>query len=305
MIEAQCSCCGTNYRLQDGMAGKNAKCKKCGAVISIPHAAADASVPLGSNKETIKYKCPKCSCELENPGTMGGREDQCPLCGFIHPVPLSKGQQKELKRRKTLEAEAAKQAMIRQRREEEERAQREREKEERAQRQRQLEAVRPLTPETGAPPPLIPPPLADPAKEMNKAGWYLIGGIVLIVAVASIAAAVASKTKSANVDSLKDFALVARQLTTGISEGMTFADLGEKASKLRDGYAVMDRQKVPPSLVRKAETALEQVKELREIWRQHVYEGRSANSERLVELKMGPVERALRSFLSEYDPLTR
>lgn len=63
------------------------------------------------------YHRAKCSGKLENPGTMGGRQDKCPLCGFDHPVPLSKGQQKELERRKALEAEAVRTASLREERE--------------------------------------------------------------------------------------------------------------------------------------------------------------------------------------------
>jgi len=302
MITAQCNSCGTHYKVQDGMAGKSAKCKKCGATISIPCAAADGSVPIGSDKETIKYKCPKCGGKLENPGTMGGRQDKCPLCGFVHPVPLSKGQQKELERRKALEAEAVKTAALRQRREEEDRARRERQ-----------ETARSLTPAMGAPPPLTPPPIAGPAKKTSKAGWYVVGGIVVIVAVAIVAFAVFSgsntssgpkpveKAKPADVESLKDFALVARQLRTGISEGITFRDFDEKQSKLRDAYALMDRQTVPASLVRKAEQAFEQAKELREIWRKHIYESEYVSWKDLLQRRMELAGTALDSFLGEYD----
>jgi len=284
------------------MAGKNAKCKKCGGAVPIPHAAADSSVPMGSDKETIKYKCPKCGGKLENPGTMGGRQDKCPLCGFAHPVPLSKGQQKELQRRRTLEAEAARTAALRQQREEAERARRERQ-----------EAARPLTPATGAPPPLTPPPIAGPARKSSKAGWYVVGGIVIVVAVAITAFVIISgsgtsdgpkpveKAKSADVESLRDFALVARQLQTGIAEGITFKDFDEKQSKLRDAYALMDRQTVPASLVRKVEEAFEQAKELREIWRKHIYESEYVSWKDLLQMQMGITGKALDSFLGEYD----
>lgn len=105
MVRAQCSSCGTQYKIPDEMAGKMAKCKKCGQAISIP--AAETSIPPGSEKETIKYACPQCKGKLENPGTMGGRQDKCPLCGCLHPVPLSKGQQKAIEQRNILESKAA------------------------------------------------------------------------------------------------------------------------------------------------------------------------------------------------------
>jgi DNA-directed RNA polymerase subunit RPC12/RpoP len=301
MITAQCTSCGTHYRVQDEMAGKSAKCKKCGGVVQIPSAAASSSIPMGSDRETIKYKCPKCSGKLENPGTMGGREDECPLCGFVHPVPLSKGQQKELQRRREVEATAAKTAAVRQQREQAERARREQ------------EAARSLTPATGAPPPLAPPPIDDGKKRTSNVAWYVAGGIVAIAAVSIVAGVIlpgwgtsdgpvpVEKAQAADVDSLKDFALVARQLRTGLAEGITFRDFDEKQSKLRDAYALIDRQKVPASLVRKAEETFEQAKELREIWRKHIYESEYVSWEDVLQLQMGITGKALDSFLGEYD----
>jgi len=301
MIEAQCTSCGTHYRVQDKMGGKSAKCKKCGGVVQIPSAAANSSIPMGSDRETIKYKCPKCSGKLENPGTMGGREDECPLCGFVHPVPLSKGLQKELQRRREVEATAAKTAAVRRQREEAERARREQ------------ESARSLTPATGAPPPLAPPPISGGKRRISNVGWYVAGGIVAIAAVSILAAVIlpgwgtsdgpvpVEKAQAADVDSLKDFAIVARQLRTGLTEGITFRDFDEKQSKLRDAYALIDRQRVPASLVRKAEMAFEQTKELREIWRKDIFESEYVSWKDLLQCRLDIAATALDSFLGEYD----
>jgi DNA-directed RNA polymerase subunit RPC12/RpoP len=269
------------------MAGKSAKCKKCGATILFPHAGTDASIPMGSDNESIKYKCPKCAGNLENPGTMGGRQDKCPLCGLMHPVPLSKSQQKEIERRRTVQAEVAKTAAVRQRREEADRAQRDRQ-----------EAARFLTAVADAPPPLIPPPLTPPpiggVQKTSKAAWYVVAGLIAVAAALLVVFVVlpnfskpdgprpVEKAKPVDVESLKDFALVARQLRTGLSEGITFKDYDEKESKLRDAYAIMDRRAVPTSLASKAEDAFDQAKELREIWRKHIYESEYVSWEDLL-----------------------
>ena len=152
MIKFRCEKCGHVVPVKDELAGKNAFCPKCHAVCQIPastnefytvprtegkeppgphparvpYAGSDPSLPLGSDKERIKYDCPVCKGKLENPGTMGGRQDKCPLCGSVHPVPLSKGQQKEIDRRKAVEADAA---ILQQQREDEEKARIERQEE--------------------------------------------------------------------------------------------------------------------------------------------------------------------------------
>ena len=94
--------------------------------------------------------------------------------------------------------------------------------------------------------------------------------------------------------------MVARQLRTGISEGITFNDFDEKQIRLRDAYALMDRQTVPEHLVRKAERAFDQAKELREIWRKLIYESEYASKPMLL-LQMQIAGTALDSFLAEYD----
>lgn len=39
---------------------------------------------------TIQYKCPCCKTYLETDEALSGKQDTCPECGRVHPVPLSK-----------------------------------------------------------------------------------------------------------------------------------------------------------------------------------------------------------------------
>lgn len=101
-LKVRCPQCNQKIGVQANVLGKTILCPACKTKIPIPstasHTTAVPSIPTGSDKETIKYSCLKCKGKLENPGTMGGRDDTCPLCGASHTVPLSKGQQKELRR---------------------------------------------------------------------------------------------------------------------------------------------------------------------------------------------------------------
>jgi len=120
MIKFLCDTCGTTIKIDEEHAGKKCKCPSCKKILTIP---ADLiaepveksepvpartptpldssqpvpSVPVGSDKEKIKYKCPECGKKLENAGSMGGLDDKCPLCGNVHTVPLSKGQKKTIR----------------------------------------------------------------------------------------------------------------------------------------------------------------------------------------------------------------
>jgi len=111
------------------------------------------------------------------------------------------------------------------------------------------------------------------------------------------------KAKSPDLSSLRDFALVARQIRTGFSEGITFNDLDEKQIRLRDAYALMDRQALPTSLVCKAEDAFRKVRELREAWLKNMHSDAfsSAPPILLAEPEMSIAGTALDSFLAEYD----
>jgi Zn-finger nucleic acid-binding protein len=302
MITGQCTACGAHYKVRDGSGGKIAKCKKCGATITVPLANANSSLPRGSDKDTIKYKCPECNCKLENPGSMGGRFDKCPLCGFNHPVPLTKGQRKVIAARKATEAKAAKAAALRQQREE-------------AEKLRSLNEVSASQPVRSDD---RPPPISLPAKK-SKATQIIIAVIILMLCGGGIAAylifgsangkprasGAGRKVKPVDLESIKDFAVIARKIRMGIAEGITFNDLGEKVFKLRDAYAMIDRQAIPVSLVRKADESFKECKKLREIWRKHIYENEEDRWKKLMQGQMHAAGLTLTEFLSEYDSLER
>lgn len=305
MIAAQCTACGAHYKVRDGLAGKSAKCRKCGATITVPLANADSSIPMGSDRDTIKYKCPECACKLENPGSMGGRFDKCPLCGFNHPVPLTKSQRKAIAARKATEAEAAKAAALRQQREE-------------AEKLRTLNEVSASQPvrSDDTPPPLRPPPISLPAKK-SKATQVIVAVIILLLCGGGVAAylifgsgtgkppasGAARKVQPVDLESIKDFAVIARKIRMGIAEGITFNDLGEKVFRLRDAYAMIDRKTVPMSLVREADESFKECKALREAWHKHIYDSERVGLKKVMQRQMNIAGLVLTKFLAEYDSL--
>jgi hypothetical protein len=111
------------------------------------------------------------------------------------------------------------------------------------------------------------------------------------------------KAKPPDLNSLRDFALVARQIRTGFSEGITFSDLDEKQIRLRDAYALMDKQALPTGLVCKAESAFRKVRELREAWLKRIHNVALFDMPPilLAEPEMSNAWTALDSFLTEYD----
>lgn len=92
--------------------------------------------------------------------------------------------------------------------------------------------------------------------------------------------------RTENLESLGEFVIIAKQIRMGLSEGITFADLTDKQSELRDAYALLDRQAVPASLIYKAEDAFDQIKELREIWRKDIYESEYSSYKELLQTQM-------------------
>jgi len=300
MITAQCTACGAHYKVRDGLAGKSAKCKKCGATITVPLANADSSIPMGSDRDTIKYKCPECACKLENPGSMGGRFDKCPLCGFNHPVPLTKGQRKAVAARKASEAGVAKAAALRQQREE-------------AEEFRHLNEVPESQPvrSDDRPPPISLPPKKSKATQLIIAVIILLlcgGGVAAYLILSSTngkptASGAGSKLKPVDLESIKDFAVIARKIRMGIAEGITFNDLGEKVFRLRDAYAMIDRQAIPASLVREADESFKECKALREAWRKQIYESERVGLKKVMQTQMNIAGLVLTKFLAEYDSL--
>jgi len=261
---------------------------------------------MGSDKEMIKYTCPKCSGKLENPGTMGGRQDTCPLCKFVHPVPLSKSQRKELERRQALEERASLEAAVGRHQQEGRETRSE----------PQDASTSPSQAISNTPPPLNPPPVGGTGSRKGVAVW-VVSGVAVVIAIVLVVVFVvlpgsgksdgpkpADRAKPADVESLKEFAVLARQIQVGIREGITFKDLDEKDARFRDAYAQMDRRTVPVSLANEVNEAFQQVRGLREAWLKKIrsddgYEKIAA--EEKVQEHMTLAGRALDSFLSEYD----
>ena len=86
--------------------GKKGKCPKCGSACTVPVAtpptearrdpppAAAAPAPAATTqrhsatKGIIEYRCTCCGTFLESEGDLAGKEDTCPSCGKVTPVPL-------------------------------------------------------------------------------------------------------------------------------------------------------------------------------------------------------------------------
>lgn len=123
-ITFECTGCGTSMKVPDQHAGKQGKCKKCGAMIKAPAPAAkgeakkaaakpavvassDATLSEATSEDgnvetegaeagakglkqgTVKFKCPKCKVELKVPLHLAGQQGKCRKCGgtFVSPVP--------------------------------------------------------------------------------------------------------------------------------------------------------------------------------------------------------------------------
>jgi hypothetical protein len=298
MISIQCTACGSRYNVRDELAEKIVKCKKCAAAITVPLADVSSSAPRGSDKDTIKYKCPNCSCKLENSGSMGGRLDKCPMCGFNHPVPLTKGQRKAIAAREAAEAEAARAAVVRQ----------QREQTEKPPSQNAVSESQSVRSDDR------PPPISLPAKK-NKVPQLIVAVIVLLLCGGGVAIYLIlgstngeapvpgdrGKIEAGDLESIKDFAVIARKIRMGITEGITFNDFGEKVFSLRDAYAMIDRRKVPESLAQEADESFKECKALREAWRKHIYESDSASLKRVMQAQMNLAGLALSKFLLTYD----
>jgi phage FluMu protein Com len=90
--------------------GQKFRCAKCLKVVEIngkgiprlvgPDAAGgQASQPASTDPLPIKYTCGHCKAPLETDSSLGGKEEPCPVCKKVNPVPLSKAQQREQKER--------------------------------------------------------------------------------------------------------------------------------------------------------------------------------------------------------------
>lgn len=119
MIQFHCSGCNTSLKVPDGMAGKGGKCPKCGARIVAPSEdvaldnltaalspASTAESPSPGLARTpsatpsrqrgqqrrrtspIKYRCAVCGEKLESGPSLAGKQDKCPACERLTPVPM-------------------------------------------------------------------------------------------------------------------------------------------------------------------------------------------------------------------------
>jgi len=89
MITFSCTSCGKVFTVQDGQAGRRAKCLNCQAVMTIPGPAPIRPVPAVQGEPTMEYRCPACKAPLTTPRRLAGQQDVCPQCGEQHAVPAS------------------------------------------------------------------------------------------------------------------------------------------------------------------------------------------------------------------------
>ncbi len=101
-LSVECPHCGSKYRVQDKLAGRNVKCPKCHTVIQVhavgpddkppaldtgqaPHTSPTAS-PLAGATMPIIFACP-CGKRLQVEEEWAGKRIKCPHCGRILGVP--------------------------------------------------------------------------------------------------------------------------------------------------------------------------------------------------------------------------
>jgi len=89
MIQYYCLNCGQKINATDDSVGKQAKCPKCSAVMSVP-------APEPQSPETqIKFFCVQCGQKIHIPQQYQGRTCKCPQCNAENTVPLQKTQSKQ------------------------------------------------------------------------------------------------------------------------------------------------------------------------------------------------------------------
>jgi len=104
MTTFTCRFCGSALRAAAELAGRKAKCPKCGRQIVLQSSAKPAAAPSHAaaqrgaepsataknvqyGKKTLRYECLKCATKLESPITTEGKQDTCPQCGTVFHVP--------------------------------------------------------------------------------------------------------------------------------------------------------------------------------------------------------------------------
>lgn len=104
-------------------------------------------------------------------------------------------------------------------------------------------------------------------------------------------------------ESLKEFVIIAKQIRTGLAEGISFKDFDEKQIKLRDTYALIDKDVLDTSIGRKVEAIISSAKELRETWRKHIYESEYVSWLGLLQSEMTTTGLRIDDFLEDWDRL--
>jgi len=104
-------------------------------------------------------------------------------------------------------------------------------------------------------------------------------------------------------ESLREFVTIVKQIRTGITEGISFKDFDEKQIKLRDAYALIDKDVLGTPIGLKLEAVVSSAKELRERWRKHISEPEYFGWEALFQSQMSTTVRRIDDFLDEWDRL--
>ena len=85
-IKFACPGCGKPYELDEGLAGKKAKCKQCDQVMRIPEAgvvAEESAVGSGA----IRFRCDGCGKSYSTPSHLAGKKIVCKGCGQSVKIP--------------------------------------------------------------------------------------------------------------------------------------------------------------------------------------------------------------------------
>lgn len=232
----------------------------------------------------IDYTCPKCKTPMSSPDSMSGQSEACPTCKCTVKVPYS-----------------------------------------------EISNVMQMDPADAGDWPRNTPSVskASPKKKSSKSSTYIVLAIACIVIItifvrfiqddlskAEIYGGYTANTMKAMDDvkpedlrSMNDFVLVSKQIRTGLTEGISFNDLNEKAIKLRDAYAIIEKEDLPANFLSSIESTFLSVKDLRETWRAKIEfdakkitkDEESLVYERVFQNTMQEAEKRLDSFLANYN----
>ena len=85
-LEYQCPGCGTRYTLQDALAGKRVKCKKCGESVRVP---TNGATDVDQSAVLIRLTCDSCGKSYNLPAHLGGKRGRCKACGHDMMIPAA------------------------------------------------------------------------------------------------------------------------------------------------------------------------------------------------------------------------